>query len=163
MMPCTPRARHATWLVLLLAACSGPLFRQPEVTLAGVQLAGLGLTGGTLLVNVRVSNPNRFSLGANTLRYDLYVGDARRSGDTTWLPFASGLYDRGFSVGGGDTATVQIPVDFNYADLGGAASSILRAGTFHYRASGQVDVNTPLGSRLVPFLKRGTVTLSGVR
>jgi hypothetical protein len=66
-------------------------------------------------------------------------------------------------VGAGATETVQIPVEFSYAGLGGAASSILRNGTFHYRANGEVDVDTPIGTRAVPFNKRGTFTMAGVR
>ncbi|MDQ3556411.1 MAG: LEA type 2 family protein [Gemmatimonadota bacterium] len=150
-------------LLLGLAGCGSSLFQQPEVSLQGVQIGGLGLRGGTLLVNVQVVNPNRFSLSASGLRYDLAVGDSRERGDTAWLDFASGTYDRAFSVEGRDTATVQIPVEFTYGGLGGATSSILRSGTFNYRARGEVDVSTPLGRRGVPFNKKGTVTLMGTR
>ncbi len=150
-------------LVVLLSACVGSVFRQPEVSLRGVQLGGLGLRGGTLLVNVHVVNPNRFALNARQLEYDLSLGDPRRAGDTTWIDFASGLYDREFSVGAGDSTTVQIPVEFTYGGIGSAATSILQNGTFDYRARGAVDVRTPLGTRSVPFRKTGTVTLMGVR
>lgn len=157
-----PRLRCALLLLLLASACGG-LYKQPEVTLEGVQLGGLGLRGGTLLVNVRVYNPNRFTLSARSLRYQLALGDSEEPGDTTWLDFASGVFDRGFSVAGGDTSTVQIPVDFAYSGLGSAAASLLRSGTFSYRARGEVDVDTPIGQREVPFSKRGIITLMGTR
>lgn len=151
-------------LLLLLAACGGSTVRQPEVTLEGVQLGGLGLRGGTLLVNVKVYNPNRFALNANELRYDLSISqDAAGAQDADWVDFASGTYDRSFAVGGRDTAHVQIPVEFSYSGFGSAASSILRSGTFTYRANGEVDVRTPLGTFAVPFNRRGTVTMAGVR
>jgi len=155
------RSLVAVAAFLSLGACASAVFQQPEVRLEGVQLAGLGLRGGTLLFNVEVTNPNRFTLSAEELTYQLSIADTRASGDTLWLDLASGTYAEPFSVGGGETATVQVPVEFTYAGLGGAAASILRAGTFSYRATGTVDVRTPLGSREVPFRRGGMVTLMG--
>jgi LEA14-like dessication related protein len=151
----------AAILLVVLTACGSRVFRQPEVTLESVQLAGLGLRGGTLLVNVEVMNPNRFALNANQLRYQLAIADTENPRDTTWLDLASGIYSEQFSVGAGQTASVQVPVEFTYAGLGGAAGSLLRAGTFNYRATGVVDVRTPLGTHEVPFRRGGTVTLMG--
>lgn len=159
---------HAkTILSALLLLCAGfasgcgSVFNEPEVTLESVQVGGLGIRGGTLLVSVQVINPNSFSLNADQLTYQLSVTDPEQLRDTTWIDFASGTYGEGFSVGARDTAVVQIPVEFSYAALGAAAGSIARAGTFTYRASGTVDVRTPLGTRQVPFRKRGTVALLG--
>lgn len=162
-MSVRPSVRVALSLlaVVLLASCGALGFRQPRVTLEGMQLGGVGFRGGTLLVDLRVQNPNAFSLNAQRLRYDLAVSDAGARGDSAYLPFASGTYDQPFSVRGGETRTIRIPVEFSWGGLGGAASSILRAGTFNYRANGTVDVDTPVGARSIPFTKRGTVTMSG--
>ena len=150
-------------LLALLAGCGGGVYKKPEVTLQSVQLGGLGLQGGTLLVKLGIVNPNRFALNANELRYSLMIGDPDEESDTTWVDFASGVHEGGFSVPAGDTASVEVPVEFSYAGLGGAAGSLLRAGTFDYRARGSVDVRTPLGTYEVPFEKVGTVTLMNVR
>ncbi|HEX8275437.1 MAG TPA: LEA type 2 family protein [Longimicrobiaceae bacterium] len=163
MIRTTTRAALSLLVVLVLSACGSFGFRQPQVTLDGVQLGGLGLRGGTLLVNLRVQNPNGFALNAERLRYNLELRDPGQAGDSAWIDFATGSYDREFSVGARDTETVQIPVEFSYSGLGGAASSILRNGTFHYRARGEVDVDTPIGSRSVPFTKRGTFTMAGTQ
>jgi LEA14-like dessication related protein len=149
-------------LALMATGCGGSIFRQPEITLESVQIGGLGLSGGTLVVDLQVVNPNRFSLSANRLNYDLALRDPETT-DTTWVDFASGAYDQPFSVGGGETAHVQIPVSFSYSGLGAAAGSMLRRGTFTYRATGTANVGTPLGSRQVPFRKTGTVSLLGTR
>jgi LEA14-like dessication related protein len=159
----TKRWAVSLLVVLLMAACGGRVFRQPQVTLQNVQIGGLGLRGGTLLVNLQVVNPNRFALNANELNYALQLNDPTAAGDTTWLDFAQGTYDQPFSVAAGDSAEVQIPVEFSYAGLGGAAGSLMRSGTFTYRATGSVDVRTPLGSYAVPFNKRGTISLMGAR
>ena len=148
-------------LTTLASACTG--FKKPTIELEGISLGSVGLSGGTLLVNLRVENPNGFALNAERLRYDLALRDPDAGGDSAWIDFATGTFDREFTVGARATETVQIPVEFSYAGLGGAASSILRNGTFHYRANGEVDVDTPIGTRSVPFTKRGTFTMAGVR
>lgn len=156
-------AMAASLVVLASAACGGSVFRQPEVSLESVRLGGLGLSGGTILVDVEVINPNRFALNANQLRYQLALSDPDEGSDTTWIDFAEGTYDQPFSVPAGDTAVVQIPVEFSYSGLSSAGTSLLRSGTFTYRATGTVDLRTPLGGYEVPFRKRGTVTLLGSR
>jgi LEA14-like dessication related protein len=146
--------------VLLLAGC-GSMFREPKITLDNVRIGGLGLQGGTLLVSLSVENPNGFTLSTEALRYQLSVRDPSAVGDTVWVDFANGTFDEPISVRGGETREVQIPVEFSYSGLGGASSSILRNGTFTYRALGSVDVRTPIGTRSVPFQKQGTVTMLG--
>ncbi|MQA90027.1 MAG: hypothetical protein GEU90_07320 [Gemmatimonas sp.] len=150
-------------LFLALSACGGGVFQQPEVRLQAVELAGLGLRGGTLMFNVEITNPNRFALNANQLDYQLSIAENEAAADTVWYDLASGTYAESISVGAGETATVEVPVEFTYSGLGGAAASVLRAGAFSYRATGTVDVRTPLGSREVPFQHNGTVTLLGSR
>lgn len=163
-MSSNKRFRLGTLLLavaLIASACGGRVFKQPQVTLENVQIGGLGLRGGTLIVNLQVANPNPFALNADQLTYDLALADPEEQGDSAWIDFARGTHEQSFSVGSGDTATVQVPVEFTYAGLGGAANALLRNGTFSYRATGSVDVRTPLGTYAVPFRKRGTVTLLG--
>ena len=150
-------------LALLATGCGGSIFRQPEITLESVQIGGLGLSGGTLVVDLQVVNPNRFTLSSNRLAYELDLRAEEAGSDSSWVDFAEGTYDQPFSVRGGETASVQIPVYFSYSGLGAAAGSMLRRGTFTYRASGTADVRTPLGTHQVPFRKTGTVTLLGTR
>lgn len=146
-------------VVMALPACSGA-YREPQIELEGVSIGSLGLRGGTLMANVRVENPNRFSLRADDLKYELFLRrSADEPGDTAWVEFAEGTYDEDITVGGGETAIIAIPVEFSYSGLGGAATSLLRTGRFDYRARGTVDVRTPLGTREIPFRKTGTFML----
>ena len=115
------------------------------------------------MVNVAIQNPNPFTLSAEQVRYSVSIADTGTPSDTTWMDLATGVYEEDFSVAGGETESVQVPVEFTYAGLGSAASSLLRAGTFTYRASGAVDVRTPLGGYEVPFERDGMVTLLGAR
>jgi LEA14-like dessication related protein len=149
--------------LLLLAGCGSRVFQEPQVTLQSVHLAGLGLRGGTLMVNVEITNPNRFALSASEVRYQLAIADTDSPRDTAWVDLASGRYAEPMSVGSGQTEIFQVPVEFSYTGLGGAGASLLRAGTFNYRASGVVDVRTPVGSYEIPFRRGGMVTLMGSR
>lgn len=159
----TRRGVMTAALASIVAGCGGSIFQQPQITLESVHIGGLGLSGGTLVVDLQVVNPNGFSLSANRLNYDLALRDPEATSDTAWVDFASGVYDQPFTVGGGETGHVQIPVSFSYSALGAAAGSMLRRGTFTYRASGTADVRTPLGNREVPFRKTGTMSLMGTR
>jgi LEA14-like dessication related protein len=149
-------------LLATLAGC-GPAFRQPVVTLENVTVAGIGLSGGTLMVHLEVENPNRFALTANQLRYALSIADPSRAGDTVWIDVAEGVHARPFTVGARETGYVQIPVEFTYAGMGSAVASLLRRGTFEYRARGVVEARTPVGTRDIPFSRQGLITLSGAR
>jgi LEA14-like dessication related protein len=152
-----------TAILILLAACGSRLIRQPLVTLESVALAGLGLRGGTLMVNVQIENPNPFPLTANQVRYQLAIADVASVEDTTWTNLAVGSHEERLSVGAGQVETVQVPVEFTYSGLGNAASSLLRAGTFAYRPTGAVNVSTPLGDYEVPFQRGGVVALIGAQ
>jgi LEA14-like dessication related protein len=151
--------------LLMLAACSGTV-RQPEIDLEGVSLGSLGLGGGTVNVNVRVHNPNRFSIRADDLKYRLFLrrpaDQQAAAGDSAWIPFADGTYGDTISVRGGETRTFAIPVEFTFGALRGAAGSLLQTGRVQYRAEGTVDVRTPIGRREVPFRKTGAFTMSGI-
>ena len=159
----TMRGLLGIGVALLATGCGGTIFRQPEITLESVQIGGLGLSGGTLVVDLQVVNPNRFALSSNRLAYELDLRQEEAGSDTSWVDFADGTYEQPFTVRGGETTHVQIPVSFSYSGLGAAAGSMFRRGTFTYRATGTADVRTPLGTHQVPFRKTGTVTLLGTR
>lgn len=149
-------------VVVLLAgigACTG--FRKPTIELEGVQLGSVGLSGGTLLVNVRVENPNSIGFRAENLNYEMFL---RSPNDpNAWDRLTSGTYDEEIVIGARETRTVQIPVAFRLSDLGPAASSIMRSGRLDYRVAGTVQVRAAGTSRTVPFRKTGTAMLLGGR
>jgi LEA14-like dessication related protein len=148
-------------LLVLSQACTG--FRRPTIELEGVQLGSVGLSGGTLLVNLRVENPNAIGFRAEDLKYDLYL---REPGQNTasedgWQRLTSGTYEEDIVIRGRETRTVQVPVSFRLSDLGPAASSVLRTGRFDYRVTGTVNVRAAGTRREVPFRKTGSMSLTG--
>jgi LEA14-like dessication related protein len=147
--------------ITVLAGCSNA-FQRPEVDLESVGIAGLGLTGGTVNVNLRVHNPNSFGFRTDRLDYQLYLRRAdAQPGDSAWVTFSEGTYDDDIEVGARQTRTVSIPVSFSYSGLGEARRSLIRAGSFQYRAVGTIDARTSFGHRKVPFRKTGTFFMNG--
>lgn len=130
--------------------------RRPEVALQDVELSSLRAHGGTLLFTLEVHNPNTFTLDAERMRYVLELEDSRGRGDEHWVELASGTYDAPFSVPAGKSETLQLPVDFDYSQLGNVAVTFLLTQKLDYRARGSVLVHTPLGLHEVPIKKEGT-------
>lgn len=159
------RHRLATPLLLALlavaTACTG--FRQPEIELESVELGSIGLGGGTLLVNVAVTNPNAFGARADWLRYELFLRRPDAQQDGGWDRLAAGTYEEPLTIRARETRVVQVPVDFRYSDLGAAGAAVLRSGRFDYRATGTARVSAAGVSRDVPFRKTGSVMLVGSR
>jgi LEA14-like dessication related protein len=139
--------------------CTG--FRKPTIELESVELGSIGFTGGTLLVNVSVSNPNAFGARTDHLRYELFLRAPGESGAAEWRRIASGIHDEEVVVGPRETRVVQVPVDFRFADLGAAGSAVLRSGRVDYRATGVARVRAAGVSRDVPFRRTGSVMVVG--
>ncbi len=152
------------WLLLaapvVMIAASGcasvgkSVFKEPVVTLRNVQLNGLGLTGGSLDVILNVYNPNKFTLDATRMTYKLMVDS---------IPFGTGLVESKFTVRGGDSSTVRIPLDFSYTGIGEAGRQLLNTGSVNYRVTGDVIVGSPLGNFTVPYDRNGRFSAMGGR
>ncbi|HEX6039733.1 LEA type 2 family protein [Longimicrobium sp.] len=148
-------------LLVLSQACTG--FRRPTIEMEGVELGSVGLTGGTLLVNLRVENPNAIGFRAEDLKYDLFLRQPGQNAasEDGWERLTGGTYEEDIVIRARETKTVQIPVNFRLTDLGPAASSVLRTGRFDYRVTGTVNVRAAGTRREVPFRKTGSMSLTG--
>ncbi len=150
-------------LALLVAAqaCTG--FRKPEIELEGIELGSVGFTGGTVLVNVRVDNPNSIGFRAESVNYELFLRAPRDSAnEQAWERLTAGTYEEDIVIRARESKTVQIPVEFRLSDLGPVAQSVMRTGRFNYRVTGDVQVRAAGTTRTVPFRKTGSMSLSGV-
>ena len=69
-------ARGLLAATVVVAACSylgKQAFEQPVVHVQKVEVAGIGLTGGSLNVDLSVYNPNHYRLDASRLRYEVLL------------------------------------------------------------------------------------------
>lgn len=135
-----------------LAGCATlgrAVFQEPAVDFRSLRVNGLGLTGGSLDLQLAVYNPNRFDLEATRFSYNLLMDSTR---------IAEGLLDTRQTFRSGDSTVVTIPIEFSYAGLGRAGRELLQRGTINYRVAGDVTVDTPLGSFTRPYTSTGTYT-----
>ncbi len=143
---------------LAIAGCSmlgRAAFKSPVVQLRDVRVRALGLTGGSLDVQLNVYNPNHYRLDASQLNYKVnLVGDS--------VTVASGTMTDRFSVQESDSQVVTIPVNFTYAGLGAAGRSAMNSGTVNYHVLGDVTVGSAIGSMTVPFSTTGRFTATGM-
>ncbi|HEV8449432.1 MAG TPA: LEA type 2 family protein [Gemmatimonadaceae bacterium] len=145
-------------LTAVVAACSflgKQAFKQPEVTLQKVELVGVGLTGGSLNVDLNVYNPNHYRLDATRLTYEVLL-------NSDSLLLATGAVDNKFTVESEKSSVVQIPVSFTYAGVGSATRSLLNTGVVTYHVRGNVTVGTTVGTFNVPFSDTRQLTTAGV-
>lgn len=139
----------------LTVACSAfgrATFREPVLTLRDAQITGLGISGGSIDINVDVYNPNNFRLDGTRLTYSVLIDS---------VPFGTGSIDSKFTVEQGDTTRVKLPLTFTYAGVGAAGRQLLQTGTVDYRVTGDITVATPLGQFTRPYEGRGRLTTSG--
>jgi LEA14-like dessication related protein len=148
----------AALTAVLVSSCVRRV-EQPDVWLNGARLVSLGITGGVIDVELGVYNPNSFVVRAGGLSYDL---DFEDPGGEDWLDFAEGRIDDLVPVPARDTATVVVPVEFDYRGLGAAVRALLERGSFQYRVSGLVAVEEPV-VRDIRYRHSGTVTPDGIR
>ena len=146
----------AVGLLLLLAATISAcatlgraVFEEPVVRFHGMRINGLGLSGGSLDLQLAVYNPNRFDLETTRFSYNLLMDEVR---------IAEGVLDSRQTFQSGDTSVVTIPINFTYAGLGRAGQELIRSGTINYRVRGDLTVATPLGNFTRPYDQTGRYT-----
>ena len=148
-----PTAAAAVLLLAgLLGACATigrAVFKEPVVEVRNVRVDGLGITGGSLDLELAVYKPNNFDLEATRFTYNLLMDSTR---------VATGAIDTRQTFRSGDSSIVRIPIDFAYAGLGRAGQELMRSGSVNYRVAGDVTVATPLGNFTRPYDRTGRFT-----
>ena len=145
-------------LSLLAGACAS--VRRPEVQLTGVRLGGIGLRGASLVAELEISNPNSFDIATDSIGYRLYANTS--TSGTQWEPVLQRTVTQRIVARGSDVTRVEVPIDFNYSELSGAARTILERGVLNYRIEGHAFVREPM-RRALPFEHTGSLSLSGAR
>lgn len=143
----------AAALALGTAGCASLLtkgFTEPAVDFRGLTVQSLGLTGGSLDVQLGVYNPNGYDLNATRLTYNLMLDSVQ---------FGSGELNQQLTVQKKDTTVVHIPIDFTYRGVGEAGRQLLNTGAVRYLIRGDITVGTPVGNFTRPYSGTGRYTL----
>jgi LEA14-like dessication related protein len=139
-------------VVLWLGGCSGQLTTQvepPEVSLAGLGFGEPGLFEQQLRLDLRVRNPNDFTVDVNGLRFDLAVNE---------LPFARGWSDEGFALPARGETVVPVTVAVPTSDLIERVTELGIAQRLDYRLTGVAELDHLFVTSL-PFEREGKLAL----
>lgn len=129
-----------------------PMYR-PEVSVQEVRLSGIGISGGSMNVDLELRNPNRFRIEAPVINYRVLV-------DTVLI--GSGTYEGDFSLRGRRSTSIRIPVRFKYSDIGPTGRALLSSGTVEYRIVGDVTAGSSYGPVAGPYDRSGEFTTMSV-
>ena len=132
----------AVILAAQLLGCAVPLQR-PEVSLASVELVGLGMVEQRLLLKLRVANPNDVDLTIKALEFSLEVNGE---------PLASGASERPLRVARQTDAQLDVGAVTRLGDLLKSLRAARRAAQLSYRVHGRVDLD---GYGSLPFDRSG--------
>jgi LEA14-like dessication related protein len=131
-----------------------PLIKIPKISLHALQLKKLSFTGADLELQVKVNNPNAFSLFLNNLEYALKVNGA------AW---AKGNSVKQTKIGEKGQGILSVPVSLDLGQLGQTVLGLLQGNqNFQYEVQGNLGLKTSLtqmGQKAVPLLMDGTTRI----
>lgn len=142
-------------IVATVPAC-GLFVRSPEVAIVDVRVVGLGITGGTAEILLRVDNPNRFNLEVREFSYLLEIADPSRP--EQWDTLAVGVTADTLILDRRASSVVPLRIPFRYGALGTALRAWMQGGEIPYRLEGEVRARGAGLQRDLPFRSRGSLT-----
>jgi LEA14-like dessication related protein len=157
-----PSSRETRWrallaLALLAAGCVStlpPALEAPRVTLAGLSLVDIGLFEQHYRIDLRIENPNPYSIAVVGLEYQL---------DLNGRTFARGVSDHHLTVSRLSTQIASVEAVSTLADFlrqtdstGGGSNE-----AFSYRVHGKLHLRGR--SSPLPFDYRGEIALPAER
>jgi hypothetical protein len=133
------------------AALNMAKFQEPTIELQTIVVRGIGLTGGTLDLQLEVTNPNSADIKGTRLELGL---------DVEGTHFGDVVLNDAFNLPKSQPTIVTVPMTFNWAGVGAAARSAFNYGTVKYAMKGTASLQTPWGVEKVPFSHDGSVALN---
>lgn len=106
-----------------------PLVRSPEINITDLNVEDLSFSGATMKVEALVKNKNVFSFGFENMSYRLQIED------NEWM---EGDKPGTVNIPAKDSATITIPVELNFKELGQGLYDLIRKGdelTYDFRLS----------------------------
>ncbi|MGD2218295.1 MAG: LEA type 2 family protein [Gemmatimonadales bacterium] len=139
---------------VLLASCATLRqlqFEAPTVDLEAIEITGIGVSGGSLLIVLDVFNPNNYDIRTTWIEASLdleetHFGTAVLEGDETLVA--------------GSRTQVRIPAEFTWEGVGAGARALLERGALRYALQTRLRVELSIGRRTVTLRNRGEVPIN---
>jgi LEA14-like dessication related protein len=141
-------------LLALLSGCVTLRAAPPEIALVGLQVENLTLSHAILTADLSLFNPNDFSINVREVRYQLAINN---------IQVAQGLSLDGVRLGARQYGQLPLRLSTSYFNLLRLGPLLEQSKPLPYKISGDVILGRfLLGSRSLPFSKKGTLDLSGI-
>lgn len=138
-------------LMCFLAGCASlaGIRHSPDITLAGLDVAEIGLLEQRFVLKLRIQNPNDVDLPINGMRFDVELNG---------LAFAKGLSDKAVTVPRLGEIVLEVTATSTLGTVWRQLRELQREGRDRvtYRLEGRVLLPT-LGS--VPFVQAGDIAM----
>jgi LEA14-like dessication related protein len=121
-------------------------FQQPSFVFKNVALTNLSLAGLNLDTVWQLDNPNAVGLSLAQVDYALFIEGKQ---------VVAGQPQQGLQIAARGSSDLHFPADIKFQDLVAVVETFLNKDTAHYRATGTIGVQTPIGLISLPLAKDG--------
>ena len=127
-----------------------PVIRIPSVSLNGIKLDRIDITGADLTIQLKLKNTNSFNLNLNKMdfRFDVNGNQWMKSSQTKQV-----------TVKKKQTHSLEIPVSLNFLQMGQSVYQMITGNSqLNYTFSGNLNISTPvslIGKVNLPFTESG--------
>lgn len=132
-----------------------PLIKLPKISVSGLEIKEMGLSGVDLALHLNLKNPNAFGLILNMLSYDLQV-----NGET----LATSTFTEQVKASSNGATNITIPISLNTLKIGASVIKLLRnSNDVHYQLKGSIDMGTThplLKETIFNFLESGDLPVN---
>lgn len=144
----------------VVAGCA-TFYDPPEVRVAGVRITSVGLTAGTVSLELEVHNPNARSIRIQGVRYrlDLEGLDTADGGDTSEdrVLLTEGFDAEGVVLEGGESTQVAVEMPFEYETVGRTVRALFQGEDVRYHLDAEVRMDGPVGEIRAPIRESGSI------
>ncbi len=129
-------------LIVLLAGCDTinsalvkSVAEKPELSVQGLKVTGISLSSVSLLLTLKVQNPNSYKLAISGYDYQIALDDKK---------ILDGSDDKGFSVPAKDSSTVELPLTIGFIQAKELLASIGTDNQLKYDVKAKMKLAAPV-------------------
>ena len=132
-----------------------PLIKFPSLNIASLKLKNVSFSGANLELNLKVKNPNAFSLYLNRFNYDFAING---------LSWIIGKTEQQTEIIKKKEANLKIPISLNFLTMGQAVYQLLQGDkNLNYQLNSDVNLKTSIplmGEITLPMNKSGQINIT---
>ncbi len=132
-----------------------PLAKLPSVKLSSIKLKSLNFSSAKLELQLKLDNPNAFSLNINKLNYDFVVNNKK---------WGMGQIAQALQINEKGSSIIKIPLSLNFMEIGRTVYNMVTGNSgLNYELKGDVALTSSLKMMpqlSLPFVRTGNIKIS---